>query len=484
MKLTNGISLFNKKSSKVQKINKNDILDKNCNFSVPLIENEISNQKKNYSKEKVTLLKSFYTKNDKSKSKSKSNSNSKEYRRRNRSNYNYGSNNVINIRNQNAYFNNNTSYNQNKSKYIFNSYIVTPLYGLKIYEKTLNKIFEYIKSILPKKIFLEIKKMYIKYVLEELHIKNNITNILFSKSESEIMSLNLKLFYNKDNKSSSVNRSSSKNSKNKSLSKNKNKNKNQKDISFTRNYNRKGININTRNSQTAKNNISKQYIFNGIFNNQNKNHNSLYTLSKNYSRIPGMPFTFNITKNSAMKSKSKSSSKEKKIVSKNSNKNYYSNNNIFDPDAHVYKILNQRNKNNSNNILIKNRNNTSNNNKVKKQLTNNLLLSKKGKNNIATKNRKLSPNNNLVKSDNKNENLNNDKKIFKKESKNKKEEKKEDNNKNNEKLKENKNEDQLKQIKSGLDDNLKFLFNFSYENFLNKESENDSKKTVSDYNNV
>ena len=111
-------------------------------------------------------------------------------------------------------------------------------------------------------------------------------------------------------------------------------------------------------------------------------------------------------------------------------------------------------------------------------------MSKKGKNNITTKNKKLSPNNNLVKSDNKNENLNNNKKIFKKESKNKKEEKKEDNNKNNEKLKENKNEDQLKQIKSGLDDNLKFLFNFSYENFLNKESENDSKKTVSDYNNV
>ena len=39
MKLTNGISLFNKQSSKVQKILKNDILDKNCNFSVPIIEN-------------------------------------------------------------------------------------------------------------------------------------------------------------------------------------------------------------------------------------------------------------------------------------------------------------------------------------------------------------------------------------------------------------------------------------------------------------
>ena len=69
------------------------------------------------------------------------------------------------------------------------------------------------------------------------------------------------------------------------------------------------------------------------------------------------------------------------------------------------------------------------------------------------------------------------------ESRNKKEEKKEEI-KRNESEKENKNEEQLKQIKSGLDDNLKFLFNFSYENFLNKESENDSKKTVSDYNNV
>ena len=476
MKLTNGISLFNKQSSKVQKILKNDILDKNCNFSVPFIENELSNQKKNHSKEKITLLKSFCTKNEKSKSKSKSksNSNNKEYRKRNKSNYNY--NNTNNIRNQNAYFNNNTSYNQNKNKYIFNSYIVTPLFGLKIYEKTLNKIFDYIKSILPKKIFLEIKKMYIKYVLEELHIKNNIANILFTKSESEIMSLNLKLFYNKNNKSSSINRSSSKNSKNKS------KKKNQKDFSFTRNYHNKGMNINIKNSKTAKNNISKQYIFSGIFNKHNHNHNSLYTLSKNYSRIPGVPFTFNVTKSSTVKSRSKSGSKEKKIISKNANKNYYSNNNIFDPDAHVYKILNQRKNNNiNNNLLIKNRNNTSNNNKLQKQLTNNLLLSKKGKNNITTK-KKFSPNNNLINSNKKSENINNIKRRNK-ENKNKKEEKIEEN-KRNEKEKDNKNDEQLKKIKSGLDDNLKFLFNFSYENFLNKESENDSKKTLSERNNV
>ena len=32
--------------------------------------------------------------------------------------------NINNIRNQNVYFNNNTSYNYNKNKYIFNSYII------------------------------------------------------------------------------------------------------------------------------------------------------------------------------------------------------------------------------------------------------------------------------------------------------------------------------------------------------------------------
>ena len=91
--------------------------------------------------------------------------------------------------------------------------------------------------------------------------------------------------------------------------------------------------------------------------------------------------------------------------------------------------------------------------------------------------------NNLMNSDKKNDNINSNKKVYKKESRNKLKESKEEN-KKNEKEKDNKNDEQLKKIKSGLDDNLKFLFNFSYENFLNKESENDSKKTVSDYNNV
>ena len=39
-----------------------------------------------------------------------------------------------------------------------------------------------------------------------------------------------------------------------------------------------------------------------------------------------------------------------------------------------------------------------------------------------------------------------------------------------------KNEEMLKQIKNTIDDNLKIMFNFSYENFLSKESEQESKE--------
>ena len=89
MKLTNGITLFNKQTYKVNKINKKEILEKNSNFSVPIIDNDniINNkdQKKKIidNKERVTLIKSFCTKNERnSRSKSKSNSNSKEYRKK------------------------------------------------------------------------------------------------------------------------------------------------------------------------------------------------------------------------------------------------------------------------------------------------------------------------------------------------------------------------------------------------------------------
>jgi hypothetical protein len=51
-----------------------------------------------------------------------------------------------------------------------------------------------------------------------------------------------------------------------------------------------------------------------------------------------------------------------------------------------------------------------------------------------------------------------------------------------EKEDENKNNELLKEIKSSLDDNLKIMFNFSYECFLNKESESESKRTFEEGN--
>ena len=38
------------------------------------------------------------------------------------------------------------------------------------------------------------------------------------------------------------------------------------------------------------------------------------------------------------------------------------------------------------------------------------------------------------------------------------------------------NEEMMKKIKNTVDDNLKVMFNFSYENFLSKESEQESKE--------
>jgi hypothetical protein len=453
MRLTNGIALFNKQAHKVNKISKHDILEKNGNFSVPVIDQTTNkNQKKKLidkkDKEKVTLIKSFCNKNER-KSRSKSNSSNKEYKKRNKS-----SNITNNI--QRIIINNNTSYSQNliyqdKNKYIFSPYILTPILGMKIYENVNNKIFEYIKNAVPKKLFIDIKKMFIKYTLEELHVKNN---ILMKKSDAEIVNINLKLFYNKGIKES---RSNSKKKKNQTQSQVFNQNLSQNDFSFTRNHNNK-----TLNKRNYNNNFSKQDIFNGLLD----NHSSLYSLSKKCTKIKGAPFTFKVTK-SPKKTRSKSGSKERTIINKNKIQNYYSNN-IFDPDLHVFKLINQKQRNNGTNLV-----NINKRNKLVKKINNNLLLSKKNRtNNIV----KSLMSNTIIYSEKKKGNLQSNKTLKKKEN-NKEQEQMEKKNEEN-KNQNNKNDEQLKQIKSGLDDNLKLFFNFSYENFLNKESETESKKSI------
>ena len=104
-------------------------------------------------------------------------------------NYRNRNNNIIDS------FNKNFSYNNicHKTKnYIFNKIKVSPLIALSIYEKAINKLFEYIRKCLPKNIYIEFKKKYIKFVTEELHLENN--NIISNISDQDLINLDIKLF--------------------------------------------------------------------------------------------------------------------------------------------------------------------------------------------------------------------------------------------------------------------------------------------------
>ena len=105
----------------------------------------------------------------------------------------------LNCRNRNNNlidtFNKNFSYNNicHKTKnYIFNKIKVSPLIALSIYEKAINKLFDYIRKCLPKNIYIEFKKKYIKFVTEELHLENN--NIISNISDQDLINLDIKLF--------------------------------------------------------------------------------------------------------------------------------------------------------------------------------------------------------------------------------------------------------------------------------------------------
>ena len=95
--------------------------------------------------------------------------------------------------------NNNFSYKScnGSQKYIFNCYKISPLIALLTYEKAINKLFEFIQMRLSKNNFVEIKKKYISFVTEELHINNK--NILLNISEKDLMNLNVKLFTSNNN---------------------------------------------------------------------------------------------------------------------------------------------------------------------------------------------------------------------------------------------------------------------------------------------
>ena len=279
MKLTSGITLFNKQSSKVNQFRKNEKKDKNTNYSIPIDKSRSKSKSKektmidyttnNQNKEKVTLIKSFINKNEQKSSKSHSNS-SNEYRAHNLSNNK-------NLNSKNNFY----PVFVDKKKYIFSNFILTPLVAIKVYEKVISKIFKHIKNIVPKNSFIEIKKKFIIFVLEELHVKHTVN--FTQMTEEELYEINLKLFYNRQYSPSILN------------SNKKTKYNTKINSSFTRNSKNKSHNINNLNN--LQNNNALKYIYNttkGSLTKQKQNlfygskkemHSSLYSLNKCGAKI-------------------------------------------------------------------------------------------------------------------------------------------------------------------------------------------------------
>ena len=350
--------------------------------------------------------------------------------------------------------NNSSSFNilNGSQKYIFNNYKLSPLIALLIYEKSINKLFDFIKRRIPKNIFFEIKKKYISFVIEELHIKSK--NILLNLSEQDLMNLNVKLF------TSSI-----------------------------------SINNNSNNS----NNFFAQYHkLNSNSNSLNKcnfNSNSLFKLNKDKSKSKFL--SFNSFNNAESKKQNKSlvnstnillqPKKSKNICNteythkNNGMQNKFKKNKKIEAGIEFFNHLRNISMMNGSPKYIPNKN---------IYLDNRKKVNLKEK--IITKDKKLGFIKN--KSNNLKKNIIEENKIFGNEEKNENACEKNNNNKNkNEKKEEVKVEDknclhQLNLIKENLEDNLKNMFNFSYGYYLNYDRESESSKSLyklnNDYSNI
>jgi len=343
--------------------------------------------------------------------------------------------------------NNNFSYKScnGSQKYIFNCYKISPLIALLIYEKAINKLFEFIQKRLPKNNFVEIKKKYISFVTEELHINNK--NLLLNIPEKDIMNLNVKLFtsYNNSNIISTYSKFNH-NNPNSLLKSNCNSNSL---FQLNKNRIRKGkiLSLNSFNTELRKQNKSlfnssniliqskkSKNICQTEYVHKNNYNSSIINLksSKNkkigiggeiFNHLRNVSITSGsfLTKNNEFENKKKSNLKDK----------------IINKDKEIIKIFRKM-------PLTK----------VKK--INRLKKSYEDKNQIHNENK----NNNM---DN---NPNNIKSAY--------------DAKDNEKKQ---SVQQLNLIKENLEDNLKNMFNFSYGSFLNYEKESDSSKSLYKINN-
>ena len=409
------------------------------NFNSFIKQSRLTNRRKNH--KPISNNKSYF-----SNPTSENNSKSKDkYLYTNRTNTSKNSMNIIiqntlSESNNNKFNNNNNNFNNNNNNFNNNNYYSVNnmcLFNSKIYEQSIDDLFFYLKNFLNFDVYKNVKKFFIETLIENFKIYNNNNNTIKKLKSSFISEVKNNLFYN------SYNTINFNNNNNNNLNyKNKNIIENSKE-----NYNSSFYN---------KNNLKLSY-------NSTIKHNSLY----------------NLTKNKINSSKSKSNNKTKNnnntINHKNTkciNKNLFSkiNQEIFKIESFrnnkkislndLNIVLSTKNKNKS---LLNNNNNNNNKtindtiNKIKKYTNKNYSNYNNNNNNNNNYNNNLKENNIKKKMENKIKN-NIIKNVNKKEIKSSDYEIK-------------KNSEQLKEIKSSLDDNLKIMFNFSYEYFLNKESE-------------
>ena len=347
--------------------------------------------------------------------------------------------------------NNSSSYNilNESQKYIFNNYKISPLIALLIYEKSINKLFDFIKRRMPKNNFIEIKKKYISFIVEELHIKSK--NILLDISEQDLMNLNVKLFTSNINITNNANNYFAQSNK---LNLNSN-------LLYKCNCNCNSNSLFKLNKDKSKKN--KLLSFNSFNNAESKNQNKSSVNSSNILLQPkkskNICHTEYVNKNNGLQNKFK---KKKKIEVgaeffnhlRNISMTNGSPNNI--PTKNLY--FENRKKVNLKEKII---------NKEKKI---GFIKIKKNNNlprNIIEENKKYEEKIENVNENNYNKNINEIKEA---------------------KVEEKNCLHQLNLIKENLEDNLKNMFNFSYGYYLNYDRESDSSKSLyklnNDYSNI
>ena len=349
--------------------------------------------------------------------------------------------------------NNSSSFNilNESQKYIFNNYKLSPLIALLIYEKSINKLFDFIKRRIPKNIFLDIKKKYISFVIEELHIKSK--NILLNLSEHDLINLNVKLFIS-------------------------------------------SLNIN--NNANISNNFFAQYHKLNSNSNSlykcNCNSNSLFKLNKDKSKSKFL--SFNSFNNAESKKQNKSLVNTTNILLQSKKSKNICHTEYAHKNNGMQNKFKKNKKIEAGIELLNHLRNISMMNGSPKNIPNkNIYLENKKKVNlkekIITKDKKLGFIKN--KSNNLQKNIIEENKKFGNEEKNENACEKNNNKNNNEKKEEVKGEDknclhQLNLIKENLEDNLKNMFNFSYGYYLNYDRESESSKSLyklnNDYSNI